>query len=82
MVRTQIQFTEAQARRLKIAAQRAGTSVSELVRQCVEQRLAAEPEDRAALYARASRLIGRFEDAEGATDLSSHHDRYVEDAYR
>jgi hypothetical protein len=82
MVRTQIQFTDAQSRQLKIAAQRAGVSISEFVRRCVDERIGEQPLDRAALYARAEELIGRFEDAAGATDLSSNHDRYLEDAYQ
>lgn len=82
MIRTQIQFTEAQSRQLKGAARRAGTSVAEFVRQCVERRLAEEPGDRAALYAAASELIGAFEDATGTTNVSSSHDRYLEDAFQ
>ncbi len=78
MVRTQVQFTEAQARQLKSAAQREGTSVAEFVRQCVERRLAEEPEDRGALYSAAAELVGRFDDPAGASDLSLSHDRHLE----
>ena len=34
-------------------------------------------EDRRALYDRAARVVGAFEDVEGATDLSIEHDRYL-----
>ena len=37
------------------------------------------PSDLKALYERASRWIGAFEDIEGATDVSVNHDRYLTD---
>jgi len=38
---------------------------------------AGPPEDRRALYDRAARVIGAFEDVEDTTDLSIEHDRYL-----
>jgi uncharacterized protein len=34
-------------------------------------------ENRQALYDRAARVVGAFDDVEGATDLSIEHDRYL-----
>jgi hypothetical protein len=81
MVRTQIQLTEGQARRLRIQALERGVSLAEIVRRCVDSGLAAESPNRAALYDRAARAIGRFPDRRGARDLSSGHDRYLDGAY-
>lgn len=57
MIRAQIQFTPDQHRRLKRWAARLGISVSEAVRRCVVERLAAEQAEpsRADKLARAYR---------------------------
>jgi hypothetical protein len=81
MIRTQIQLTERQARRLRTRARERGVSVAELIRRCVEASLSEEEPNRAELYARASRLAGRFEDRKGATDLSRRHDEYLDEAF-
>lgn len=79
MIRTQVQFTERQARRLRALARRRGISMAAVVRQCVDQALDAIPEDRSAAYERASRVVGRFADRDGATDVASDHDRYLDE---
>jgi hypothetical protein len=66
MVRTQIQLTEQQARRLRAQARERGLSLAEVIRRYVEKGLAAEAPDRRALYERAARLVGRFRDRRGA----------------
>jgi hypothetical protein len=80
MVRTQIQLTEDHLRRLKKLARREGVSVAEVIRRCVTRFLETEEPARAELYARAAGLIGAFKDMDGATDLSVHHDRYLDEA--
>lgn len=81
MVRTQIQLTEQQARRLRAQARDRGLSLAEIIRRYVEKGLSEQTADRAALYERASRVIGRFRDHRGARDISSKHDRYLDQAY-
>jgi len=81
VVRTQIQLTERQARRLRAEARDRGVSLAEIIRRCVEKGLADEAPSRAALYDRAARVVGRFPDRRGARDISSRHDRYLDEAY-
>ena len=81
MIRTQIQITEAQMRRLRRRAREEGISLAEVIRQCIETVLAAEAPDRVKLYERATELVGRFADVKGAKDLSSAHDRYLDESY-
>lgn len=81
MVRTQIQLTEQQARRLRAQARERGVSLAEMIRRCVEKGLAEEAPGRAELYERAARVVGRFPDRRGARDLSARHDRYLDGVY-
>jgi len=81
VIRTQIQLTEQQARRLRARAREQGVSLAEMIRRCVEKGLAEEAPGRATLYDRAARVVGRFTDRRGARDLSSKHDRYLDEAY-
>lgn len=77
MVRTQIQLTDRQARRLRAQARDRGLSLAEVIRRCVDTVLEEAP-DRALLYGRAARAIGRFRDHRGARNLASKHDRYLD----
>lgn len=81
MVRTQIQLTEQQARRLRAEARERGLSLAEMIRRYVEKGLSEETLDRAALYDRAARAVGRFRDRQGARDTSSKHDVYLDEAF-
>lgn len=81
MIRTQIQLTEEQHRHLRRLAAERGVSLAELIRRSVDGLLASETVNRDALYEKASRLIGRFEDAEAATDIAQEHDRYLDEIY-
>jgi len=81
MLRTQIQLTEDQHRRVRMAAQEAGISVAEMIRRCIERYFVDEAPDRGELYARAMRLAGQFKDRDGATDVSERHDDYLDEAY-
>jgi predicted DNA-binding protein len=80
MIRTQIQLTEEQAARLKVAAARRGVSVAELIRESVEALLAHSdertPED---LYRRAARAAGKHRS--GAHEVSVRHDEYLSEGY-
>lgn len=81
MVRTQIQLTEEQLRKLRARARERGVSMAEMIRRCVDVALAEEIDDRCALYENASRIIGRFPDKRGVTDLARNHDDYIEGAF-
>lgn len=81
MVRTQIQLPEELLRRLRAEAQDHKVSVAELIRRYVERGLSDQATNRAALYARAARLVGRFSDRHGAQDVSTAHDRYLDEAF-
>ncbi len=81
VVRTQIQLTEQQARRLRALARERGVSLAEVIRRCVDAGLAGDGHDRAARYDRAARVVGRFADRRGARDLATRHDRYLDEAY-
>ena len=81
MVRTQIQLTAQQAWRLRAEARERGVSLAEMIRRYVERGLAEEAPDRAALYDRASRVVGRFRDKRGVSEVSRKHDEYLEDAF-
>jgi hypothetical protein len=76
MVRTQIQLTERQSRRLKQLAASQGRSMAELIRNSVDALLAesslADPD---AARKRALGVSGRFRS--GAGDLSTAHDRHL-----
>ncbi len=82
MLRTQVQFTEEQHRRLRAFARQRGVSVAEAVRISVSHLLDGDMPDRQELYARAAEMIGSMEDRNGATDLAAHHDDYLDEAYQ
>ena len=76
MVRTQIQLTERQARRLKKLAAAQGRSMADLIRRSVDAMLAQPDADvDEARRTRALRAAGRFRSR--IRDLSSRHDRHL-----
>lgn len=80
MIRTQIQLTERQSRRLKAIADQHGVSVAELIRRAVDHTLDAELlADRDEIRARALQAVGKYADT--ADDVSEQHDRYLAEAY-
>jgi len=81
MVRTQVQLTEQQVRRLRHKARDEGVSLAEIVRRCVERGLADEAPHRGALYDRAAALVGQFADGADRPDLSARHDDYLDETY-
>lgn len=79
MVRTQIQLSEEQSRKLKLLAAAKGRSVAELIRLSVDQFLATTPAvDREEQYKRVLELAGRYS---GPNDLAEDHDRYLVEAF-
>ncbi len=79
MVRTQIQLTDEQMTRLRLASAERGVSIAALIRDAVDRALA---EDRRADdWALALSVIGKYRDVDGATDVSTRHDDYLADAY-
>lgn len=81
MRRTQIQFTQEQARRLRQVADEEGRSVSDVVRESVSEyllkhRTSADPEE---LKRRALSVVGKYRS--DATDVAREHDRYLDEAY-
>jgi len=79
MIRTQVQLTEEQHRRLKQIAHEQGISLAEVVRRFVDRGLDSGALDRATLYARAAKLVGAFHAKE--KDLSVNHDKYLDEDY-
>jgi Arc/MetJ-type ribon-helix-helix transcriptional regulator len=80
MVRTQIQLTEEQARRLRDAAARRGVSMADLVRQGVEAILGRESEpSREELVRRAISAAGRHRSSH--RDVAEKHDEYLAEAF-
>lgn len=81
MVRTQIQLTEEQARKVRRIAQEEGVSMAAIIRRWIDRGLAERHPARTELWERALAEIGRFEDPSGATDVAANHDRYLDEIY-
>lgn len=81
MVTRNIELTDEQNRRLEELAAALQRSVSELIRERIEEVLKADarPSEQD-LRRRAAALSGRFRS--GLTDLSTEHDRYLEDSFQ
>ena len=80
MIRTQVQVTEQQMKRLKRLAADREVSVAELVRNGVDSILdAAEQDSRSDRERRALAALGRFRS--GRSDVSREHDRYLAESY-
>lgn len=82
MVRTQIQLTERQAKRVKAVARRRNVSMATVIRECVDAGLEHKAATRRELYDRAMKVVGAFSDREGKRDVARRHDDYLVDAYR
>ena len=80
MVRMQIQFTEAQSRRLREEATERGVSLSAVVRKAVDDALLARRHrpSRDELLRRSLAAAGRF--ASGTGDVARRHDEYFAEA--
>jgi hypothetical protein len=80
MVRTQVQLTEQQAKALKKLASSRHLSIAEIIRQAVDtmirSNIVVDAEER---RKRALDAAGRFRS--GLRDLSTEHDKYLEEAF-
>lgn len=81
MVRTQIQLTEEQARKVRRIAQEEGVSMAAIIRRWIDRGLAERHPARTELWERTLATIGRFEDPSGASDVARMHDRYLDGIY-
>ena len=80
MIRTQIQLTETQAKALREIARQRDLSIAELIRRGVDDILQSEPgPTREERKRRALAAAGKFHS--GLRDLSTAHDRYLDEAY-
>ncbi len=80
MVRTQIQLTEEQAKKIKKIAASRGTSMAEVIREAVEGAIQSDvgtaAEER---RKRALEVVGKFRS--GKKDVSKRHDAYLTEAW-
>lgn len=79
MIRTQIQLERDQYERLKELAARQSKSFSQVVREGVDQLLAAERSETA--WDRLLSAVGSFRAEDDAADVAERHDAYLADAY-
>ncbi len=80
MVRTQIQLSEEQARRLREVSRQDGMSMSDVVRLALEAWfLQRRKPSRRELMERAKAAFGIIKD--GPPDLAANHDEYLTEAY-
>ena len=81
MVRTQIQLTEEQARKVKKIAAHRGVPMAEVIRDAIEGVIRSDtrtiPEDR---RKRALDIVGKFRS--GKRDVSKRHDAYLGEAFK
>jgi hypothetical protein len=81
MIRTQIQLTEEQSRRVQDEATRSGRSMAEVIRRSVDCYLHQESNRRTGTPTRLSAMdvAGRFHS--GKSDIAARHDDYLDEAY-
>ncbi len=79
MVRTQIQLTEEQAKKLRDLSAASRESVAALIRKAVDQFIVSGNPDRSALYRQSESVVGKYKTDTG--DISINHDRYLEEAF-
>ena len=81
MVRTQIQLTEEQAKKIKRIAASRGVPMAEVIREAVEGAIRSSAdaisEER---RKRALKIVGKF--SSGKKDVSRKHDAYLTEAWR
>ena len=79
MVRTQIQLTEDQARKLRELSLSSNESVASLIRNAIDRFLVTGKPNRAAQYRQALSLAGKY--TTDQPDTAVEHDRYLEKAF-
>lgn len=85
MVRMMVQLTEEQVKALKEMSKARKTPVAKLVRESVAYYVASSTQLSAQERRKRANAIrsvaGRYRDIERAKDLSTNHDKYLEDAF-
>lgn len=81
MLRTQIQISAEQMRKLRKYSRQKGMSMAEAIRRCIDATLDQDSSSDEERYARAEGLLGAFEDKDGVKDLAENHDRYLEESF-
>lgn len=76
MVRTQIQLTEEQVKRLREMALENRESVASLIRQAVDKFLLSGRRERSELFRIAEAVVGKYKSDKN--DISVKHDRYLD----
>lgn len=80
MIRTQIQLTQEQSRRLKRIAARKGISVAEVIRRSIDNSIATDDlPDMQKTKEQARAVFGKYKDR--AADVSENHDKYLSEAF-
>ena len=80
MIRTQIQLTEDQVRKLKALSLASNESMAALIRKAVERLLVTGHPHLAARYRQALSVAGKYEAAQ--SDTAVEHHRYLEKAFK
>jgi hypothetical protein len=81
VIRTQIQLTEAQSRKIRETARQSGVSAAEIIRRSIDRYLEQEAIATPATEGRLSALkvVGLFRS--GLHDVAARHDAYLDEAY-
>lgn len=79
MIRTQIQLTEAQLRKVRRLARDEGVSLAEIIRRFIDGALGKQATGRDVLYERAAGLLGAFRAPE--RHLSTRHDGHLDEVF-
>ena len=80
MIRTQIQLTEEQSRRIEALALRENISMAQAIRNAVDAWLDRHAElSQAERWQRSLNVIGKYRS--GLSDLAENHDKYLAEAY-
>ena len=80
MVRTQIQLTEEQAKRLREIAMDNRESIASLIRRAIDQFLLSGKLDKTGLYRQANSVVGKHKSEKD--DISVEHDRYLDEDFK
>ena len=81
MVRTQIQLTEEQARKIKGLAAARGVSMAEVIREAIEETMRSGPGSSSEeKRRRALEVVGKFRS--GKKDVSTKHDDYLAHVFK
>jgi len=80
MVRTQIQLTEEQAKKLRELSLLRHESIASLIRRAINRFLITGKHDLSALYRKADSVVGKFKTTH--PDTSVKHDHYLDEDFR